>query len=62
MPLVVILQHIISIILLIMFFNKDSQPIFNIDYQMVKNKLAFMITKTLFIRCYSSKCGLSYDS
>ena len=59
MPLVVILQHIISIILLIMFFNKDSQPIFNIDYQMVKNKLAFMITKTLFIRCYSSKCGLS---
>ena len=62
MPLVVILQHIISIILLIMFFNKDSQPVFNIDYQMVKNKLAFMITKTLFIRCYSSKCGLSYDS
>ena len=62
MPLVVILQHIISIILLIMFFNKDSLPVFNIDYQMVKNKLAFMITKTLFIRCYSSKCGLSYDS
>ena len=59
MPLVVILQHIISIILLIMFFNKDSQPVFNIDYQMVKNKLAFMITKTLFIRCYSTKCGLS---
>ena len=59
MPLVVILQHIISIILLIMFFNKDSQPVFNIDYQVVKNKLAFMITKTLFIRCYSSKCGLS---
>ena len=59
MPLVAILQHIISIILLIMFFNKDSQPVFNIDYQMVKNKLAFMITKTLFIRCYSSKCGLS---
>ena len=59
MPLVVILQHIISIILLIMFFNKDSQPVFNIDYHMVKNKLAFMITKTLFIRCYSSKCGLS---
>ena len=58
MPIVVILQHIISIILLIMFFNKDSQPVFNIDYQMVKNKLAFMITKTLFIRCYSSKCGL----
>ena len=59
MPLVVILQLIISIILLIMFFNKDSHPVFNIDYQMVKNKLAFMITKTLFIRCYSSKCGLS---
>ena len=59
MPLVVILQHIINIILLIMFFNKDSQPVFNIDYQMIKNKLAFMITKTLFIRCYSSKCGLS---
>ena len=59
MPLVVILQHIISIILLIIILNKDSQPVFNIDYQMVKNKLAFMITKTLFIRCYSSKCGLS---
>ena len=59
MPLVVILQHIISIILLIIILNKDSQPVFNIDYEMVKNKLAFMITKTLFIRCYSSKCGLS---
>ena len=59
MPLVVILQHIISIIVLTMFFNIESQPVFNIDYQMVKNKLAFMITKTLFIRCYSSKCGLS---
>ena len=59
MPLVVILQHIISINLLIIILNKDSQPVFNIDYQMVKNKLAFMITKTLFIRCYSSKCGLS---
>ena len=59
MPLVVILQHIISIILLIIILNKDSQPVFNIDYQMVKNKLAFMITKILFIRCYSSKGGLS---
>ena len=59
MPLVVILQHIIGINLLIIILNKDSQPVFNIDYQMVKNKLAFMITKTLFIRCYSSKCGLS---
>ena len=48
MPLVVILQHIISIILLIIILNKDSQPVFNIDYQMVKIKIAFMITKSVF--------------
>ena len=61
MPRVVILQHILRIILLIIFYDKDSQLVFNIDYQMVKNKLAFMITKTVFIRCYSGKCGLSWD-
>ena len=27
-------------------FDKDSQVVLNIDYQMVKKKLAFMITKT----------------
>ena len=56
MPLVVKLKHILKILQLTMFFNKDSQLVFNIDYQMVKNKLAFMITKTLFIRCYFDKC------
>ena len=59
MPLVVKLKHILKILQLTMFFNKDSQLVFKIDYQMVKQKLPFMITKKLIKRCYSGKCGLS---
>ena len=58
----VILQHILKIFYLIMFHYNDSQLFLNIDYQLVKKELAFMITKTLFIRCYTNKCDLSLDS
>ena len=40
----------------------DSQLVVNLDYQLDKKELAFMITKTLFIRCYTIKCNLSLDS
>ena len=60
-PLVVIIQYIVKILLLIIFYDNDSELLFNKVCQMVKNKLAFMITKTLFIRCFSGKCGLSWD-
>ena len=43
------------------FHDKGTQIVVNVDYQFVKKKLALMITKTLFIRCYSSKCGLSWE-
>ena len=55
----VILQHILKIFYLIMFHYNDSQLVRNLDYQLVKKELAFMITKTLLIRCYSIKCDLS---
>ena len=45
-----------------MFLNNDSKLVVNLGYQLVKNELTFMITKTLFIRCYSIKCDLSLDS
>ena len=45
-----------------MFHYNDSQLVRNLDYQMVKKELALMITKTLFIRCYTIKCDLSLDS
>ena len=45
-----------------MFHDYDSQLVVNLDYQLVKKELAFMITKTLFIRCYTIKCDLSLDS
>ena len=58
----VILQHILKIFYLIMFHYNDSKLVRNLDYQLVKKELAFMITKTLLIRCYSIKCDLSLDS
>ena len=58
----VILQHILKIFYLIMFHYNDSQHGRNLDYHLVKKELAFMITKTLFIRCYTIKCDLSLDS
>ena len=36
-----------------MFHDNDSQLVVNFDNQLVKKELAFMITKTLFIRCYT---------
>ena len=45
-----------------MFDDNDNQVVVHYDYQLVKKELAFMITKTLFIRCYSIKCDLSLDS
>ena len=45
-----------------MFHYNDSQLVLNLDYQLVKKELALMITKTLFIRCYTIKCDLSLDS
>ena len=45
-----------------MFHYNDSQFVRNLDYQLVKKELAFMITKTLIIRCYTTKCDLSLDS
>ena len=44
------------------FHDKDSQHVIKLVYQFVKKELAFMITKTLFIRCYTIKCDLSLDS
>ena len=58
----VILQHIIKIHYLIMFHDNDSQLVVNLDYQLVKKELAFMITKALFIRCYTINCDLCLDS
>ena len=46
----------------IMFHDKDSQLVVNLDYQLVMKELALMITKTMFIRCYSIKCGLSWGT
>ena len=45
-----------------MFHDNDSQHGVNLEYQLDKKKHAFMITKTLFIRCYTIKCDLSLDT
>ena len=45
-----------------MLHDNDSQPVVNLNYQLVKKELAFMITMTLFMSCYSIKCDLSLDS
>ena len=45
-----------------MFHDNDSQLVVNLNYKLVKKELAFMITKTLFVSCYSTKCDLSLDS
>ena len=44
-----------------MIHDKDSQLVVHVDYQLLKKDLDFMITKILFIRCYSINCGLSLD-
>ena len=45
-----------------MFYDKDSQLVVNLDYHLDKKDLAFMIIKTLIIRCYTIKCDLSLCS
>ena len=45
-----------------MFHDNDSQLVGNLEYQLDKKELAFMITKTLFIRCYTIKFDISLDS
>ena len=45
-----------------MFHDNDSQLVVNLDYPLDKKEVAFMITKTLFKRCYTIKCDLSLDS
>ena len=45
-----------------MFHDNDSQLVVNLDYQLDKKELAFMITKTQFIQWYSIKCDLSLCS
>ena len=45
-----------------MFHDNESQLVVNLDCQLDKKELAFMITKTLFIKCYTTKCDLSLDS
>ena len=45
-----------------MFHDKDKQIVLYLDYQLDFKELAFMITKTFFIRSYSIKCDLSLDS
>ena len=45
-----------------MIHDNDSQLVVNLDYKLVKKLLAFMINKTLFMRCYSINCDLSLDS
>ena len=42
-----------------MFHDNDRQLVVNLNYQLVKKELAFMITKTLFMSCYYSICDLS---
>ena len=45
-----------------MLHDNDSQLVVTLDYQLDKKEVALMITKTLFIRCYTIKCDLSLDS
>ena len=45
-----------------MFHDNDSQLVVNLEYQLHRKDLAFMITKTLFIRCYTIKYDISLDS
>ena len=45
-----------------MLHDNDSQLVVNLTYKLVKKELAFMITKTLFMPCYTIKCDLSFVS
>ena len=45
-----------------MFHKNDKKLVVNLDYQLDKKELSFMITKILLIQCYTIKCDLSLDS
>ena len=45
-----------------MFHDNDRQLVVNLDYEFRQERTCFMITKTLFIRCYSILCDLSLNS
>ena len=45
-----------------MFYDNDSQLVFNFDYQLTKKELSVMITKILIIPRYTIKCNLSFCS
>ena len=36
-----------------MFHDNDRQLVVNLDYEFRQERTSFMITKTLFIRCYT---------
>ena len=55
-------QHILKIHLHNMVHDSDSQFVGNLDYQLVNKKLAFLIIKTLFIRCIFIKCDLCFNN
>ena len=42
--------------------DNHRHQVVKVDYQLVKKELAFMITKTSFIHCYSIKYDISFDS
>ena len=45
-----------------MFHDNDKQLVVNLDYEFRQERTSFMITKTLFIRCYTIECDLSLNS
>ena len=45
-----------------MFHDNDSQLVINLEYQLDKKEFAFMITKSLSIRCYTIECNISLDT
>ena len=45
-----------------MFHDNDRQLVVNLDYEFSQERTSFMITKTLFIRCYTINCDLSLNS
>ena len=58
----VILHYYLKILGVIMFDDYESQFVVNLDYKLDKKELALMITKALFIRCYTIICDLSLDT
>ena len=45
-----------------MFHDNDRQLVVNLDYEFRQERTCFMITKTLFIRCYTINSDLSLNN